>query len=159
MACRVFVALTCVSIPNGTGPGASAAQSQAARSPAPASTFSICLPTAQTGFGRAKSALTEAGLSDEYGVSKTPVREAFVLPGHEGFVEPMPRIGDVAATFTVQDVLEAFHLRSILEAEAAGLAAERITEEGIAALLKNSNEEVALSERAQKMVSIREHVN
>jgi DNA-binding GntR family transcriptional regulator len=94
--------------------------------------------------------LTEAGLSDEYGVSKTPVREALVLLGHEGFVEPMPRIGHVVATFTVQDVLEVFHLRSILEAEAAGLAAERITEEGIAALLKNTNEEFALSERAHE---------
>ena len=94
--------------------------------------------------------LTEAELADEYGVSKTPVREALVLLGHEGFVESMPRIGHVVATFTVQDVLETFHLRSILEAEAAGLAAERITEEGIAALLKNSDEEFALAERAHE---------
>ena len=94
--------------------------------------------------------LTEAELADEYGVSKTPVREALVLLGHEGFVEPMPRIGHVVASFTVQDVLETFHLRSILEAEAAGLAAERITEEGIAALLKNSDEEFALAERAHQ---------
>jgi DNA-binding GntR family transcriptional regulator len=94
--------------------------------------------------------LTEAGLADEYGVSKAPVREALVLLGHEGFVEPIPRVGHVVAAFTVQDVLETFHLRSILEAEAAGLAAERITEEGIAALLKNSNEEFALSERAHE---------
>jgi DNA-binding GntR family transcriptional regulator len=94
--------------------------------------------------------LTEAELADEYDVSKTPVREALVLLGHEGFVESMPRIGHVVATFTVQDVLETFHLRSILEAEAAGLAAERITEEGIAALLKNSNEESELSERAHE---------
>jgi len=94
--------------------------------------------------------LTEAELADEYGVSKTPVREALVLLGHEGFVESMPRIGHVVATFTVQDVLETFHLRSILEPEAAGLAAERITEEGIVALLKNSNEESALSERARE---------
>jgi len=94
--------------------------------------------------------LTEAGLADEYGVSKAPVREALVLLGHEGFVESMPRIGHVVASFTVQDVLETFHLRSILEAEAAGLAAERITEEGVAALLKNVNEEFALSERAHE---------
>jgi len=94
--------------------------------------------------------LTEAGLADEYGVSKAPVREALVLLGHEGFLEPMPRIGHVVASFTVQDVLETFHLRSILEAEAAGLAAERITEEGIAALLKTVNEESALSEKAHE---------
>ena len=92
--------------------------------------------------------LTESGLAAEYGVSKAPVREALVLLGHEGFVEPMPRIGHVVATFTVQDVLETFHLRSILEAEAAGLAAERITAEGLAALVTNSDEEVALSESA-----------
>lgn len=98
--------------------------------------------------------LTEAGLSDEYGVSKAPVREALVLLGHEGLVESMPRIGHVVATFTVQDVLETFHLRSILEAEAAGLAAERITEEAIAALLKNVDEEFALSERAHEAATL-----
>jgi DNA-binding GntR family transcriptional regulator len=94
--------------------------------------------------------LTEAGLAEEYGVSKAPVREALVLLGHEGFVESMPRVGHVVTSFTVQDVLETFHLRSILEAEAAGLAAERITEAGIAALLKNSDEEIALSERVHE---------
>jgi DNA-binding GntR family transcriptional regulator len=99
--------------------------------------------------------LTESGLSDEYGVSKAPAREALVLLGHEGLVESMPRIGHVVATFTVQDVLETFHLRSILEAEAAGLAAERITEEGIAALLKNNGEEFALSERAHDAAILR----
>jgi len=98
--------------------------------------------------------LTESGLSDEYGVSKAPAREALVLLGHEGLIESMPRTGHVVATFTVQDVLEAFHLRSILEVEAAGLAAERITEEGIAALLKNSNEEFALSERAYEAATL-----
>jgi DNA-binding GntR family transcriptional regulator len=99
--------------------------------------------------------LTEAELADEYGVSKAPAREALVLLGHEGLVESMPRIGHVVATFTLQDVLETFHLRSILEAEAAGLAAERITDEGIAALLKNNNEEFALSERAHKAPILR----
>jgi len=99
--------------------------------------------------------LTEAELADEYGISKTPAREALVLLGHEGLVESMPRIGHVVATFTLQDVLETFHLRSILEAEAAGLAAERITEEGIAALLKNSDEEFALSERAHDAAILR----
>jgi len=98
--------------------------------------------------------LTESGLSDEYGVSKAPAREALVLLGHEGLVESMPRIGHVVAAFTLQDVLETFHLRSILEAEAAGLAAERITEEGLAALSKNSDEEFALSERAYQAATI-----
>jgi DNA-binding GntR family transcriptional regulator len=94
--------------------------------------------------------LTEAGLADEYGVSKAPVREALVLLGHEGLVESMPRVGHVVASFTVQDVLETFHLRSVLEAEAASLAAERITEERITALLKIVDEEAALSERAHE---------
>jgi len=78
------------------------------------------------------------------------VREALVLLGHEGFVESMPRIGYVVPNFTVQDVLETFHLRSILEVEAAGLAAERITEDEIAALLRNSEEESALLAKAHE---------
>jgi DNA-binding GntR family transcriptional regulator len=94
--------------------------------------------------------LTEAGLADEYGVSKAPVREALVLLGHEGLVEPMPRVGHVVASFTVQDVLETFHLRSVLEAEAASLAAERITREGIVALLKIAEEESALAKEARE---------
>ena len=98
--------------------------------------------------------LTEAGLSADHGVSKAPAREALVLLGHEGLVESMPRTGHVVASFTVQDVLETFHLRSILEAEAASLAAERITEEVIAALLKNNNEEFALSERAYEAATL-----
>lgn len=94
--------------------------------------------------------LTEAGLAEEYGVSKAPVREALVLLGHEGLVDPMPRVGHVVASFTVRDVLETFHLRSILETEAAGLAAERITAAGISALLKIVDEESALAEKAQE---------
>ncbi len=94
--------------------------------------------------------LTEAGLADEHGVSKAPVREALVLLGHEGLVEPMPRVGYVVASFTVQDVLETFHLRSVLEAEAARLAAERITEAGIATLLEIVDGESELSEMAQE---------
>ena len=97
---------------------------------------------------KAGEILKEAELSKEYGVSKTPVREALILLGHEGLVESMPRAGYVVTSVTVQDVLETFHLRSILEAEAAGLAAERITEEEIAALVKNNNEEIVLSKRA-----------
>lgn len=93
---------------------------------------------------RPGAVLTEAELADQYGISKTPVREALVLLRHEGFVDSMPRIGHVVATFTVQDVLEVFHLRSILEAEAASLAADRITEEEIAALRKNRDEETVL---------------
>ena len=58
------------------------------------------------------------------------MREALILLGHEGLVESIPRTGYVVASFTGQDVLETFHLRTILEAEAAGLAAERITEDG-----------------------------
>ncbi len=99
---------------------------------------------------KAGTILTEAELADSYGVSRAPVREALVLLGHEGLVEAMPRVGHVVAGFSVQDVLETFHLRSILETEAAGLAAERITEEGIAALVKNSDEEAALSARAHE---------
>jgi DNA-binding GntR family transcriptional regulator len=94
--------------------------------------------------------LTEAGLANEYGVSKAPVREALVLLGHEGLVEPMPRVGHVVASFTVQDVLETFHLRSVLEAEAAGLAAERITGDRISALLQIVDEEFALAEKARE---------
>lgn len=73
--------------------------------------------------------LMEVQLAEEMGVSRTPVREAIRKLELEGFVVMVPRKGAYVAGISIKDIADVFEVRAALEALAAGLAAERITEE------------------------------
>lgn len=73
--------------------------------------------------------LMEIQLAEEMGVSRTPVREAIRKLELEGFVVMVPRKGAYVAGISVKDIVDVFEVRAALEGLAAGLAAERITEE------------------------------
>ncbi|PKM81444.1 MAG: GntR family transcriptional regulator [Firmicutes bacterium HGW-Firmicutes-14] len=73
--------------------------------------------------------LMEIQLAEEMGVSRTPVREAIRKLELEGFVVMIPRKGAYVAGISMKDIADVFEIRAALEALAAGLAAERITEE------------------------------
>ncbi|ACV61155.1 transcriptional regulator, GntR family [Desulfofarcimen acetoxidans DSM 771] len=73
--------------------------------------------------------LMEIQLAEEMGVSRTPVREAIRKLELEGFVVMIPRKGAYVAGISIKDIANVFEVRAALEALAAGLAAERITEE------------------------------
>lgn len=73
--------------------------------------------------------MMEIQLAEEMGVSRTPVREAIRKLELEGFVVMIPRKGAYVAGISMKDIADVFEIRSALEALAAGLAAERITEE------------------------------
>lgn len=75
--------------------------------------------------------LMEVQLAEELGVSRTPVREAFRKLELEGFVVMVPRKGAYVAGISLKDITDVFEVRTALEALAAGLAAERITEEEV----------------------------
>lgn len=77
--------------------------------------------------------LVESQLASEFGVSKTPVREALSLLSQEGFVEVIPRQGYRVTTISIKDIHEIYELRVVLEGEAAALAAQRGTPKEIAA--------------------------
>jgi GntR family transcriptional regulator, rspAB operon transcriptional repressor len=85
--------------------------------------------------------LNEAELARRYGTGKTPTREALIVLTHEKFLEPMPRLGYMVTKTSIQDILETFHLRMVLEVEAIGLAVGRISDEQIAELENNNREE------------------
>ncbi len=69
------------------------------------------------------SSLTESELAADLGVSKAPVREALARLRREGLVESIARSGYQVRPVTVKDARDLFGLRSLLEVEAAGLAA------------------------------------
>ncbi|MDR3559917.1 MAG: GntR family transcriptional regulator [Negativicutes bacterium] len=73
--------------------------------------------------------LMEIQLAEELGVSRTPIREAIRRLELEGFLIMVPRRGTYVADLTIKDINEVFEIRTALDVLAAGLAAERITEE------------------------------
>lgn len=81
------------------------------------------------GILRPGERLMEIQLAEEMGVSRTPVREAIRKLELEGFVVMIPRKGAYVAGISLKDIADVFEIRAALEGLAAGLAAERITEE------------------------------
>lgn len=75
--------------------------------------------------------LMEVPLTEELGVSRTPVREAIRKLELEGFVVMIPHRGTYVADISLKDVTQVFEIRSALEELAAQLAAERITPDEI----------------------------
>ena len=84
--------------------------------------------------------LLEVELADKMGVSRTPVREAIRRLEKEGLVNIEPRHGAYAAKVSVEDMIEILEVRELMESMAAQLAANRITQEQLDALLQTENE-------------------
>lgn len=78
--------------------------------------------------------VSEAALSEQLQMSKTPVREALAQLRSEGFVETYPRRGYRVLPLTLADMNELLEVRTLVEAEAAALAAERGSEADFATL-------------------------
>ncbi|QBY00086.1 GntR family transcriptional regulator [Rhodophyticola sp. CCM32] len=72
--------------------------------------------------------ISESELADRFDVSKTPVREALASLRQEGLVRTFPRRGYQITPITFGDMNELFDLRTIIEAGAAELACEHITD-------------------------------
>jgi DNA-binding GntR family transcriptional regulator len=94
---------------------------------------------------------TEAQLARELGLSKTPVREALARLEQEGLVEILPRSGYRVAPVTLQDARDLLAVRTLLETEAAGLAASRMS---VGRELKRLNELCRVSYDARDASSI-----
>jgi len=86
-------------------------------------------------------------LSEIFEVGRTPAREALVILASEGIIDPIPRSGYQVKPLSIHDLLEIFHLRSVLEIEGAGLAAGKITNDDIHLLEENfrQEQEIALN--------------
>lgn len=87
-----------------------------------------------TGTYAPGSRLDETELAQEFGVSRTPVRETLIQLASAGLVELRPRRGAVVAQIDPQRLVEMFEVMAELEAMCARLAARRITDAEIEAL-------------------------
>jgi DNA-binding GntR family transcriptional regulator len=78
--------------------------------------------------------LREAELAARFGVSKTPLREAFVRLEKDGFVQIAPYRSAVVTGYSQQDLREIYEVRELLEGLCAREAAVSIATEDLAAL-------------------------
>ncbi|HET6619288.1 MAG TPA: GntR family transcriptional regulator [Dongiaceae bacterium] len=78
--------------------------------------------------------LDERQLSQDLGVSRTPIREALSLLEQEGFVRTEPRRGIFVVRKTKAEIIEMIYAWAALESMAARMATQQASEEAIASL-------------------------
>ena len=72
--------------------------------------------------------IDEQKLALEYGISRTPLREALKVLAVEGLVTMKVRRGAYVTEMSRDDVAQVYHLLALLESDAAGAVASRATE-------------------------------
>ena len=78
--------------------------------------------------------LDERQLAQDFGISRTPVREAMAQLEREGFVRSVPRRGVYVVRKTKHEVIELIQAWAALESMAARLITEHASDEDIAGL-------------------------
>ena len=92
--------------------------------------------------------IDEMKLSAEYGISRTPLREAIKVLAAEGLVTMKMRRGAYVTEVNEKDLRDVFHLMAVLEADAAGVVAQSATD-------KQMQELDALHQQLEKSVKDR----
>jgi DNA-binding GntR family transcriptional regulator len=72
--------------------------------------------------------IDEMKLAEEYGISRTPLREALKVLAAEGLVTMKVRRGAYVTEVSDKDLADVYHLLSLLESDAAGVVAEQATD-------------------------------
>jgi len=75
--------------------------------------------------------VSEPDLAERFGISRTPIREAFRQLESEGYLEVIPRKGAVVASLSERDVEEFYAIKILLEGFAARMAAEKLSAKDI----------------------------
>ncbi len=72
--------------------------------------------------------IDELKIAEEYGISRTPLREALKVLAAEGLVTMKVRRGAYVTEVSEKDLADVYHLLSLLESDAAGVVAERASD-------------------------------
>ncbi|MCX7240908.1 MAG: GntR family transcriptional regulator [Burkholderiales bacterium] len=71
--------------------------------------------------------IDELKIAEEYGISRTPLREALKVLAAEGLVTMKVRRGAYVTEVSAQDLADVYHLLSLLESDAAAVVAQQAT--------------------------------
>jgi len=102
--------------------------------------------------------LKEEELAREFGISRTPVREALLVLQAEGLVDAMPNRGATVRAHTAQDLDDLYQLRALLEGFAARRAATRLGEDDLSELHESCERFARLEEDDVREI-VRENVD
>jgi DNA-binding GntR family transcriptional regulator len=86
-----------------------------------------------------RSRINELELCDQFGTSRTPLREAIKILSSEGLLELLPNRGARVAVLGMGEIDDMIHVVAGLEAVAAELACQRITEDEILAIAEDTD--------------------
>ena len=78
--------------------------------------------------------MSEAELTARYGVSRGPLREALRRLEARKLLTRIPHVGVRVVALTIEDVLQMYQVREVLEGMAARLAAQHATDEEVQSL-------------------------
>ena len=78
--------------------------------------------------------IDELKIAAEYGISRTPLREALKVLATEGLVTMKVRRGAYVTEVSKSDLSDVYHLLSLLESDAAGVVATQATDAELAEL-------------------------
>lgn len=78
--------------------------------------------------------IDELKIAEEFGISRTPLREALKVLAAEGLVTMKVRRGAYVTEVSEKDLADVYHLLSLLESDAAGVVAARASEAELADL-------------------------
>ena len=100
--------------------------------------------------------IDEMRLADEYGISRTPLREALKVLATEGLVTMKMRRGAYVTEVNDKDQRDVYHLLSLLESDAAGVVAAQASDAELADLNSIHQELVAAVGSTDKFFVINE---
>ena len=78
--------------------------------------------------------IDELKIAEEYGISRTPLREALKVLATEGLITMKMRRGAYVTEVNEKDLRDVYHVLSLLESDAASVVATIATEEQLAQL-------------------------
>lgn len=78
--------------------------------------------------------VVQEDIAERYGVSRVPLREALQLLTSEGLVSHHPNRGYFVTELSIEDLLEVYHLRRILEEEAIRQAVPALSDDDVSHL-------------------------
>jgi DNA-binding GntR family transcriptional regulator len=100
--------------------------------------------------------IDELKLAEEYGISRTPLREALKVLAAEGLVTMKVRRGAYVTEVSDKDLADVYHLLALLESDAAAVVAERATDEELAELQTMHSELEAAAQERDEFFAINE---
>lgn len=100
--------------------------------------------------------IDEMRLAEEYGISRTPMREALKVLAAEGLVTMKVRRGAYVTEVNEKDQRDVYHLLALLEADAASVVAVRATDAQLAELQALHAELEAAVDHTERFFAINE---